>query len=342
MTLSITSLVHVGLNNEAAAVAEEAAARAFPGVAVRAEVSLEAALAAPAASGELLLLGQPSPSAVTTARAAIDARGLPRWPVIVLGSEPVAAWTLPPEDWNARTLPRLLQAAAAAHVLARENARLRGDLLTLGRRLSHDLRTPLMGIATACDGIKEAPPEDSDSRDVFTRSISSSSDEISKLMDRISAVLKASAEAKPKESVEMGNIVWAALQRLERRLSRQGAVVGQPSGWPTVPGIGGWLEIIWGNLLANALDHAGREPQIAIGWQEEAGGWRFWVEDRGPGVAPRVAGSLFQPFDLLHHPSAPRGWGLPVVQRLVELQGGRCGHEARTEGGARFFFTLPA
>jgi K+-sensing histidine kinase KdpD len=32
--------------------------------------------------------------------------------------------------------------------LERENARLRGDLLTIGSRISHDLRTPLGGIMT--------------------------------------------------------------------------------------------------------------------------------------------------------------------------------------------------
>jgi len=33
---------------------------------------------------------------------------------------------------------------------------------------------------------------------------------------------------------------------------------------------------------------------------------------------------------------------LPIVQRLVELQGGRCGYEAEPTAGGRFFFTLRA
>ena len=118
--------------------------------------------------------------------------------------------------------------------------------------------------------------------------------------------------------------------------------VDQPADWPVVPGVPAWLELVWGNLLANALAHAGAERRIELGWTEAPGGWRFSVEDRGPGVAPRVVGSLFQPFHLLHRPNAPRGWGLPIVQRLVEMQGGSCGYEPRAGGGARFFFTLPA
>jgi signal transduction histidine kinase len=342
MTTNIASLVLVGMNAEAAALAVAAAARAFPGAVVCAEATLEAALARPATPGtELLLLGQPEAAAVARAVAAVDARGLPRWPVVAFGPDFPGAVALATEDWNPRTAARILQAAAAAHALARENARLRGDLFTVGRRLSHDLRTPLMAIATASDAIRESAREDVASREGFAQSIAISSDEVSNLVDRISAVLKATAEPRAKEPVPMGIAVWAALQRLERRTIARGAAVAQPASWPTVQGVPAWLELIWWNFIANGLAQAGPAPRIELGWQEEAGGHRFWADDRGPGVPARLVGTLFQPFDLLHRPSAPRGWGLAMVQRLVELQGGRCGYEPRSGGGARFFFTLP-
>ena len=43
--------------------------------------------------------------------------------------------------------------------LLRENARLRGDLLTVARRISHDLRTPLGGIITTSEMAKETLAE---------------------------------------------------------------------------------------------------------------------------------------------------------------------------------------
>jgi signal transduction histidine kinase len=344
MAPKITSLILVGMNPPAAAIAREAARQCFPDATVGSAPSVAAALEKPEAVGvELLLLDQPAPAAVAQAIAAVDRRGWPRWPVVVFGAEAGSgrASILSPEDWTAARASRAFQAAEEFHRLACENARLRGDLRTIGRRWSHDLRTPLMGISTAGEAIRETLPEDTDSREAFTQSIGQGADEIIRLIERLGAVLKASAEAKMKEPVAMGEIVWAARQRLERRLQGAGATVTEPASWPAVAGVASWLEIIWGNLVANALEHAGPSPHIELGWQEEPGGCRFWTEDRGPGVSARANGGLFQPFDLLHRPNAPRGWGLAIVQRLVELQGGRCGYEPRPGGGARFFFTLP-
>ncbi len=343
MSLNVTSILLVGLGPEPAALAREASRQIFPDAVVIDVGSLAAARGRPEAPGtELLLLGEAAAAAAAEAAAVLDARGWPRWPVIVFGPQPLGPMVLPPEDWNPRAAARTFHAAVAAHSLSRENARLRGDLATISRRLSHDLRTPLMGIATACAAIGETPPEDGAARATFTQSIAQSSGDISRLVDRIGGVLKATAEGRPKERVPMANVVWAALQRLEVRARNLGAVVTQPPAWPEVPGVPAWLELVWVNLVGNALDHGGKPPRIGLGWREEPGGWRFWVEDSGPGVASQVVGSLFQPFDLLHRPSAPRGWGLPLVHRLVELQGGSCAYGARTGGGSRFSFTLPA
>jgi len=68
----------------------------------------------------------------------------------------------------------------------------------------------------------------------------------------------------------------------------------------------------------------------------------FRVRDNGAGVPAGRRSQLFVPFNLLHELNAPRGLGLPIVNRLVELMGGRCFYEAPVGGGACFFFTLPA
>jgi signal transduction histidine kinase len=343
MPLPISSVILVGMNAEAAALAKAAAREVFPDATVSEAASLEAARGRSGPPGtELLVLGEEAAKASAQAAADMDARGLPRWPVVIFGPHPPSALVLPPEDWNPRAAARIFQTAAASHSMTRDNARMRGDLFTIGRRLSHDLRTPLMGVSSACDAIMDSLPKIGAAQEGFVQSITTSSGEVSRLLDRIGGLLKATAEVRPKEAVPMGNVVWAALQRLERRRLAEGAVVIQPSAWPTVPGHPGWLEIIWGNLVANALDHAGKSPRIELGWKEEAASWRFWVEDGGPGVAERKLAGLFHPFDLLHRPNAPRGWGLPIVQRLVELQDGRCGYDPRAGGGSRFYFVLPA
>ena len=161
-------------------------------------------------------------------------------------------------------------------------------------------------------------------------------------MDRVSQLTKATANPVSKRPVAMKEVVWAVMQRLERQILKLGAVVTQSTSWPEVNGVSSWLEIVWWNLLINALQHGKEAARIELGWSKNKREFRFWVCDNGGGVPSEQIDTLFQPFHLLHHPNARKGLGLSIVQRLMELQGGNCGYERVATGGSLFFFTLPA
>lgn len=233
------------------------------------------------------------------------------------------------------------ESASEQNRLARENARLRGDLLTVALRVSHDLRAPLGGITSTGEVLREILAEKEPSSAALTDSLFRSTEELSRLIKSVSVVTKATARPRAKEKIRMGGIVAGVLQQLESRTLRTRAAIVEPGSWPEIAGVDSWLETIWWNLLANALQHAGESPRIEFGWRDEVGKVRFWISDNGPGVPADRRGKLFQPFDSLHESDATQGLGLSVVQRLVELQGGGCGYEANPQGGARFFFTLP-
>jgi len=226
--------------------------------------------------------------------------------------------------------------------LLRENARLRGDLLTVAVRVSHDLRTPLGGIVNTGELLKEILAEKEPAAAALADSLFTSVDEISKLIGQIRVITKSSADPKPKERVSMAEIVAGVLQRLESRILKRSATVAEPGSWPEVDGVADWLEFIWWNFLANALQHAGEKPRIELNWRREIDGFRFQVCDHGGGVPAEVREKLFQPFDTLHKPGGTWGLGLSSVQRLVDLQGGDCGYKPNPKGGACFYFTLPA
>ncbi|MGH7952358.1 MAG: sensor histidine kinase [Limisphaerales bacterium] len=224
----------------------------------------------------------------------------------------------------------------------RENARLRGDLHTVARRICHDLRMPLGGIIATTEALKEELAAKNPAGAALGEAILNSTDDLARLIDRVSFVLRASINPIPKKAAAMEEIVLAALEQLERKIRKTGASISQPESWPFVPGVASWLQTIWWNLIANGLEHAGKSPRIELGWREEFGECRFWVRDNGAGVSAKKRDKLFQPFHLLHEPNSPHGLGLPIVQRLVELQGGHCGYEPDSGGGAFFYFTLPS
>lgn len=222
---------------------------------------------------------------------------------------------------------------------AAENARLRGDLLTVGSRVCHDLRTPLGGIMTSAEMLREILAE-KQIPDTMTRPILDSVEDLMRLIKQISVVTKATANPLPKMPAQMGEIVSTAVQRLESRAARKNATVVKPETWPEVNGVAAWLDFIWSSFLTNALQHTGEKPRIELGWHEEGDGYRFEISDNGGGVTEAMRPVLFQAFDTLHNPNGARGLGLSIVRRLVELQGGSCGYEP-IEGGSRFFFRLP-
>ena len=121
----------------------------------------------------------------------------------------------------------------------------------------------------------------------------------------------------------------------------QGATITQPPTWPQIKGVSAWLETVWWNLLAIALQHANKTPlRIELGWDKEIH-FRFWISDNGSGVSEPKRMKLFQPFERLHDPEAAPGLGLSIVNRLVDLHGGACGHLESPQSGACFFFQLP-
>jgi len=292
-----------------------------------------------------LLLSNPDVETLTKAQQAVDAGGLPRWAIVIFGAPPAiagaeSAEVVPREEWQAGLVERVLRSVLAQHRLRRENARLRGDMGTFGFRVAHDLRTPLGGIVTTTEMLRELLAEDAPQHVPVIQPILDSTDGLVKLIERMSFVAKAAVSREPAQPFKMSHAFWAAFQRIEHALVKAGATLKQPDDWPEIVGHQAWMEVVWTNLLRNALQHAGSGVKIDVGWAAVEGGVRFWVKDSGRLAAGKQA-TLFHPFHRLHETGAPRGLGLPIVRRLVELDGGRCGYTARPEGGSEFYFVLP-
>lgn len=63
------------------------------------------------------------------------------------------------------------------------------------------------------------------------------------------------------------------------------------------------------------------------------------IEDSGVGIPEDVKPKIFQP--LFTTKSKGQGFGLAVVKRLVEVQGGTIGFESELGKGTRFIIQLP-
>jgi signal transduction histidine kinase len=336
-----TTVYLVQLTESAREMAMQAAREALPRAQLVPARSVSEAAQLPGQGLQLLVLGSASEADIGLAAQTLDARELPRWAVVRLGRTPSdLVETVPPEDCSVRMLARIFRSALLQHELLRENLQLRGDLKTISRRLNHDIRTPLGCINTVCSLIKELSSTGSQSPRDPAGVIRDSATEVGVLLDRVTTILRASSEPLPASPVSMGPLVNKALEQLQPAIDRAGLKIRQPAEWPEVSGVDAWIEFIWSNLIDNTTRHGNRNGIVQLGWEARGTDIRFWASS--PGMVPlHYQPNLFRPFHLLHqHTSA--GLGLSLVERLVSLQGGRCGYEPAEDDRALFFFTLPA
>jgi light-regulated signal transduction histidine kinase (bacteriophytochrome) len=104
------------------------------------------------------------------------------------------------------------------------------------------------------------------------------------------------------------------------------------------------LELVFQNLIANALKYRNDEPpRVHISAVSQGAFWCFWVQDNGIGIEPQYKEIIFGVFKRLHRDQKypGTGIGLAICQRVVERYGGRVWVESEFGKGATFYFTVP-
>jgi signal transduction histidine kinase len=95
-------------------------------------------------------------------------------------------------------------------------------------------------------------------------------------------------------------------------------------------------------LLDNTRQHAGRDAQVSIDWQLEAGGCNLslCVSDNGPGISAGNIERVFQPFFTTARERGGTGLGLAIIRALLKAHGGDIAL-APSARGASFRLWLP-
>jgi PAS domain S-box-containing protein len=99
------------------------------------------------------------------------------------------------------------------------------------------------------------------------------------------------------------------------------------------------------NLLSNAVKFSPAGSSVEVGAEDAGELVRFWVRDRGHGIAASLLPHLFQPFVQGENPLVKRhegtGLGLAISKRLVEQHGGTIEVASTVGAGTTFTFTIP-
>ena len=221
-----------------------------------------------------------------------------------------------------------------------------GKLAALGQMsaaLSHEINQPLAAARNYADSaaILIERGDSPRARDNIAQ--------IMALLDRISAIGKHLRNAARKPGDRLGPVLLAPLlvetqMIMGVRLAAVGAQLDLdvPDDLPPLLAGPTRLQQVLVNLLGNAADAVEGAPdrRITLTARADDGAVTITVRDRGPGVAPALAGRIFDPFFTTKGPGAGLGLGLSISANIVRDLGGRIScHDA--EPGALFSVRLP-
>ena len=209
--------------------------------------------------------------------------------------------------------------------------------------VSHDLRAPLRALEGFAQILVEDYAEkfDADGRKCV-ETLASSAHKASALIDALLAYSRLCRKPFHPAAVDMEKLAEQKVEefKLEAKAAKF-SIDSLPAAW----GDQEMLGIILDQLLSNAVKFSKRQksPTIKISGRQENGSIVYAVRDNGVGFDPKYSSRLFGVFARLHNEKEfdGRGIGLAVVQHLVHRHGGKVWTEAKVNGGATFYFSLP-
>lgn len=208
--------------------------------------------------------------------------------------------------------------------------------------VSHDLKAPLRAINQLAAWIEEdyAPSFDQDGREQMSLLRSRAR----KMHEMIDGILQYSRIGRVKEAMELvdlNGLVNDVIEALSPPAHIQLEI--QPD-LPSVYGEKLRIYQVLQNLLDNAVKH-NNKPQglIRLTCQEQQQNWCLCVEDNGIGIDKPYQQKVFQLFQTLEPKDQHNntGIGLSLVEKIVNVWGGKIWLESEPGTGCRFFFTLP-
>ncbi|MEO0659989.1 MAG: PAS domain-containing protein [Planctomycetota bacterium] len=207
---------------------------------------------------------------------------------------------------------------------------------------AHDLRSPLHAILQLAGFLEEdLGGEIADESRKHLGLIEKRARRMQLLLDGLLEYARA-VDRVELHDVEVGEVVAAALELAPS--PGPGFEIVVEVGLPRVHTDPVVLQLVFQNLIANALNHHDRDSgTVRVGHTTVDGECEFFVTDDGPGIPERAREDVFRIFRTVGRDSASEGTGvgLSIVQKAIDGLGGKIWIEAPASGGTTFRFRIP-
>ena len=205
---------------------------------------------------------------------------------------------------------------------------------TLSARLAHDLRNPLSVIKNTIELVKMKIPDLPESviEDLYrvNRAISRMTHQIDDVLDFV----------KPKplklERCSVFKILYGSLERITKPSDVK---INMPLNDDTIIGDSEKLEIVFANLITNAIQAISNKGEFNIRIMDQKDDVIIEVQDNGTGIAPDVLSKIFDP--LFTTRQIGTGLGLVSCKSIVERHEGTIEVKTEVGKGTTFVISLP-
>ncbi|MBR2950124.1 MAG: DUF4118 domain-containing protein [Lachnospiraceae bacterium] len=231
--------------------------------------------------------------------------------------------------------------------LEAEKEKMRGNLL---RAVSHDIRTPLTSILGSASGMIDNYDSLEKSQKIeLLEDIREEAQWLIRIVENLLSVTRINGERARISTTEevVEEIISGAVVKFEKRFPEAEIRIDMPQDMLLVAMDGILIEQVLVNLFENAILHGKTTKNITVRVWEEKNRVYFAVEDDGEGIKENILPILFDgqlqsgQYDE-YDTKRNMGIGLSVCMSIVKAHKGMMKAENRKEGGARFYFWIPA
>ncbi|MHC1726796.1 MAG: sensor histidine kinase [Syntrophobacteraceae bacterium] len=218
--------------------------------------------------------------------------------------------------------------------------------------LSHDIRGPLVGIASILQLML---------RGVYGKLDHSPANTVQELLSRCSRLVGTAEDYLGKASIVGGplemertvldlrqDIIDAVLEELTDDLTRREIIIDNrpgaiPAGAIPIRANKTWLKAVYRNLFTNAVKYGGNRCTISFGFEQRESHYRLNVYNSGAPIAEEHREKIFDKFERIEPLEGPTpdgvGLGLSLCREIIIEHGGEIWYEARPNG-SNFVFTI--
>lgn len=205
--------------------------------------------------------------------------------------------------------------------------------------ISHDLQTPLRGISSLAYFLREdLDATASLETKEHLKLLSGRVERMHRLTQALINYVEAGRSSVQVAPVNLKTMIHNLLESFSESHVFEYDI---QDGLPVLQADPGRLFRVFSILVENALLHCDKPTaKIEITATEEGEGWKFIVQDNGPGIEPIYHEKIFAMFQTLELKDkvGTIGAGLSIAKKIVEEAGGSIGVESPADGGAIFWF----